>query len=464
MAAITGPQIADVKDLTRIERIGTHSHIRGLGLDDTLEARNVSQGMVGQRDARRSAGIILQMIKEGKIAGRAILMAGQPGTGKTAIAMGMAQTLGPDVPFTMMAASEIFSMEMSKTEALTQAFRRSIGVRIKEETELIEGEVVEIQIDTPAPGAASESKTGSLTLKTTEMETVYDLGTKMIESLTSEQVTSGDVITIDKASGRVTKVGRSFSRSRDFDAMGPATRFVATPEGELQKRTEVVHTVSLHEIDVINSRSQGFLALFAGDTGEIKTEVREQIDGKVAEWREEGKAEIVPGVLFIDEVHMLDMECFSFLNRALESDLAPILIVATNRGITRIRGTQYLSPHGLPIDLLDRMIIISTRPYSEKEIKHILKIRCEEEDVMMTDAAIDLLTAIGLKTSLRYAIFLITSAALVAVKKKATEVDVPEIKRVYSLFLDVRRSTQFLVEYQKEFMFSEVKESSMEVE
>lgn len=47
---------------------------------------------------------------------------------------------------------------------------------------------------------------------------------------------------------------------------------------------------------------QGFLALFAGDTGEIRSEVREQIDAKVAEWREEGKAEIVPGVLFIDEV------------------------------------------------------------------------------------------------------------------------------------------------------------------
>ncbi len=53
------------------------------------------------------------------------------------------------------------------------------------------------------------------------------------------------------------------------------------------------------------------------------------------EWREEGKAEIVPGVLFIDEVHMLDIECFSFLNRALESDMAPILIMATNRGITK---------------------------------------------------------------------------------------------------------------------------------
>lgn len=93
----------------------------------------------------------------------------------------------------------------------------------------------------------------------------------------------------------------------------------------------MVHTVTLHEIDVINSRSQGFLALFSGDTGEIKQEVRDQIDQKVSGWREEGKADIVPGVLFIDEVHMLDIECFSYLNRALESDTAPIVIFATNR-------------------------------------------------------------------------------------------------------------------------------------
>lgn len=46
-------------------------------------------------------------------------------------------------------------------------------------------------------------------------------------------------------------------------------------------------------------------------------------------------APTAPQVLFIDEVHMLDIESFSFLNRALESDMAPVLIMATNRGITR---------------------------------------------------------------------------------------------------------------------------------
>ena len=71
--------------------------------------------------------------------------------------LGMAQSLGTDTPFTTIAGSEIYSLEMSKTEALSQSFRKSIGVRIKEETEIIEGEVVEIQIDRPATGAVSIS-------------------------------------------------------------------------------------------------------------------------------------------------------------------------------------------------------------------------------------------------------------------------------------------------------------------
>ncbi|KAF8081992.1 hypothetical protein N665_0853s0005 [Sinapis alba] len=456
-------KLSESRDLTRVERIGAHSHIRGLGLDSALEPRAVSEGMVGQVKARKAAGVILQMIKEGKIAGRAILIAGQPGTGKTAIAMGMAKSLGLETPFAMIAGSEIFSLEMSKTEALTQSFRKAIGVRIKEETEVIEGEVVEVQIDRPASSGVA-SKSGKLTMKTTDMETVYDMGAKLIESLNKEKVQSGDVIALDKATGKISKLGRSFSRSRDYDAMGAQTKFVQCPDGELQKRKEVVHCVTLHEIDVINSRTQGFLALFTGDTGEIRSEVREQIDTKVAEWREEGKAEIVPGVLFIDEVHMLDIECFSFLNRALENEMSPILVVATNRGVTTIRGTNQKSPHGIPIDLLDRLLIITTQPYTDEDIRKILEIRCQEEDVEMNEEAKQLLTLIGRDTSLRYAIHLITAAALSCQKRKGKVVEIEDINRVYRLFLDARRSMQYLVEYQSQYMFSEPIEADGEDE
>jgi RuvB-like protein 2 len=366
--------------------------------------------------------------------------------------MGMAQSLGPDVPFTMLASSEIFSLEMSKTEALTQAFRKSIGVRIKEESEMIEGEVVEIQIDRSVTGT---NKQGKLTIKTTDMETIYDMGSKMIDSMTKERVQAGDVISIDKSSGKISKLGRSWGRSREYDAMGADTKFIQCPEGELQKRKEVVHTVSLHEIDVINSRTQGFLALFSGDTGEIRSEVRDQINTKVGEWKEEGKAEIVPGVLFIDEVHMLDIECFSYINRALEDELAPIVIMASNRGNSRIRGTTYRSPHGLPLDFLDRVVIVSTHPYAKEEIQQILSIRAQEEEVDVSPDALALLTKIGQEAGLRYASNLITTSQLISTKRKAKQVEINDVQRSFQLFYDQNRSVKFVHDFEKRLIGEE---------
>ncbi len=81
---------------------------------------------------------------------------------------------------------------------------------------------------------------------------------------------------------------------------------------------------------------------------------------------------------------MLDIECFTYLHRALESPLAPIVIFATNRGRCQIRydkslvlfdlifylnrGTEILSPHGMPLDLLDRIMIIRTLPYGMEDM------------------------------------------------------------------------------------------------
>jgi len=210
-----------------------------------------------------------------------------------------------------------------------------------------------------------------------------------------------------------------------------------------------VHTVSLHEIDVINSRTQGFLALFSGDTGEIRSEVRDQINTKVAEWKEEGKAEIVPGVLFIDEVHMLDIECFSFINRALEDHLAPIVIMASNRGHSRIRGTNYKSPHGLPLDFLDRVVIVSTHAYAKEEIQQILSIRAQEEEVDISADALALLTKIGQETGIRYASNLITTSQLIMAKRKAKQVSIQDVQRSFQLFYDSGRSVKFVAEFEK---------------
>ena len=91
-------------------------------------------------------------------------------------------------------------------------------MRIKEESEIVEGEVVEILIE---KSNSTGLQSGKIVMKTTEMETEYDLGVKMIDSIQKQKVQAGDVITIDKASGKISIVGRSFGRASDFDAMGP---------------------------------------------------------------------------------------------------------------------------------------------------------------------------------------------------------------------------------------------------
>lgn len=63
------------------------------------------------------------------MAGRAVLLAGGPGTGKTALALAVSQELGTKVPFCPIVGSEIYSAEVKKTEALMENFRRAIGMQ-----------------------------------------------------------------------------------------------------------------------------------------------------------------------------------------------------------------------------------------------------------------------------------------------------------------------------------------------
>jgi RuvB-like protein 2 len=71
-----------------------------------------------------------------------------------------------------------------------------------------------------------------------------------------------------------------------------------------------------------------------------------------------------------------------------------------------------------------------TQPYTEDDIRRILDIRCDEEDVEMSSDAKALLTKIGVETSLRYTINLITSAALACQKRKGRVVEIDNNSRV----------------------------------
>jgi RuvB-like protein 1 len=144
---------------------------------------------------------------------------------------------------------------------------------------------------------------------------------------------------------------------------------------------------------------------------------------------------------------MLDIECFTYLNKALESPISPIVIFASNRGMCTIRGTDDITaPHGIPTDLLDRILIIRTLPYTVEEMRLIIRLRAKTEGLNVTEPALDSLANEGAKTSLRYALQLLTPASIVAKMQGRDQIDLQDISECGNLFLDAKRSAQIVRE------------------
>lgn len=387
------------------------------------------------------------------MAGRALLLAGPPGTGKTAIAMAIAHELGNKVPFCPMVGSEVFSSEIKKTEVLMENFRRSIGLRIRETKEVYEGEVTEltpVETENPMGGFGRTISNVVIGLKTAKGTKQLKLDPSIYEALQKEKVEVGDVIYIEANSGAVKRQGRSDTFATEFDL--ETEEYVPLPKGDVHKKKEVVQDVTLHDLDVANARPQGgqdVLSLVGQLMKPKKTEItdklRQEINKVVNKYIDQGIAELVPGVLFIDEVHMLDLETFTYLHKSLESPIAPIVIFATNRGRCVIRGTNDIySPHGIPLDLLDRLMIIQTMPYKVAEIEQIIKLRAQTEGLSIDDEAIGALSEIGSKTTLRYATQLMTPAFQSAKVNGRTQIIKEDIMEINELFLDAKRSSEFL--------------------
>jgi TBP-interacting protein len=435
------------------ERISAHSHIRGLGLDENLRAKDVADGLVGQKRAREAAGVIVRLIKSGKMAGRGILMAGPPGTGKTAIAVAISKELGRDIPFVQVSASEFYSAEMKKTEALIQAMRKAIGVRIKETRTVLEGEVVGLDYNmVPNPYNPTQKipESATLTLATKDEKRTFSVGGRLAMQFLSQGIEVGDVIVIDKERGRIGKLGRSEKAKKKYD-LGD-DEVVPVPSGKVEKEKEFTYVVTLHDLDEANARRTSIFSLFSPPSREVDNEVREAVDEQVKRLVEEGRAELVPGVLFIDETHLMDIELFAFMNRAMESEMAPIIILASNRGFSRIRGTDITAPHGIPLDLLDRLLIITTEPYNRDEIRTIIEIRAAESGMMLSEEAMEKLTDIGEKTSLRYAVQLLAPAYEFAKMRNSGKVELEDVERAASIFADVSQSSAYLKKWEEKML------------
>lgn len=435
------------------DRAAAHTHIRGLGLDEEGNAHPIDGGFVGQEVAREACGVVVDMIKARKLSGKALLLAGGPGTGKTALALAVSQELGPKVPFCPIVGSELYSAEVKKTEALMENFRRAISVRIKEIKEVYEGEVTELtpeETENPLGGYGKSVSHVLVGLKTAKGTKTLRLDPSIYESIQKEKVAVGDVVYIEANTGSIKRVGRSDIYATEFDL--EAEEYVPLPKGDVHKKKEIVQDVTLHDLDVANARPQGgqdimsmMGQLMKPRKTEITDKLRSEVNKVVQKYIDQGIAELIPGVLFIDEVHMLDLDAFTYLNRALESSIAPVVILATNRGKSIVRGTDdIVSPHGIPPDLMDRLLIVRTLPYTLAETKAIIDRRSKIESSPLAEDALNTLAQIAAETSMRYAMQLIAPSFVLTEIRKGQEISLQDVEEAKFLFLDAKTSTKIL--------------------
>jgi RuvB-like protein 1 (pontin 52) len=445
--------VSEFKDNRQI-RIAAHSHVVGLGLGPNGEAIDMKGGLVGQKSAREACGIIVDLIKQKKMSGRAVLLAGPPGSGKTAIAMAIAQELGDKVPFYPIVASEVYSSEVKKTEMLMEGIRKAISLQIKDTITYYEGEVTEITPieDTNAGNAYGKTyKHITLTLRSVSNWKKLQIDGELYDSLLKQHVEVGDVIFLDNTNGIVKRKGKSDAYRSTHDI--EQDTYVPLPTGTVDKTMEEVKYVTLHSLDQANAEPRGtregglsgFLqrALKPKKT-EITERLRSEVNKIVNQYIDNGRAVLYPGVLFIDEVHMLDNECFTFLHRALESSHSPVVVFATNRGLSKMRGSDEIVPFGLPPDIIDRLLIIPTRSYPKAEIKRIVSIRAKAEGVELDAESLDKLAEIGFTSSLRYTIQLLTPCKLLAGVSEGGTITAKVIDDVKDLFMDARTSASKL--------------------
>jgi RuvB-like protein 1 len=296
---------------------------------------------------RQACGLVVDLVKQKKMSGRAVLLAGGPGTGKTALALAVSQELGTKVPFCPIVGSEIYSAEVKKTEALMENFRRAIGkvlpcicacshtithshsapsgiefiqgshadhaytgLRVKETKEVYEGEVIELtpeEAENPLGGYGRTISHLLISLKATRGTKKLRLDPSIYEAIQKERVRLGDVIYIEANTGAVKRVGRSDAYATEFDL--EAEEYVPIPKGDVHKKKEIVQDVTLHDLDIANARPQGgqdIMSMMGQLMKPKKTEITEklrlEINKVVSKYIDQGVADLVPGVLFIDEV------------------------------------------------------------------------------------------------------------------------------------------------------------------
>ncbi|XP_012514416.1 PREDICTED: ruvB-like 1 [Propithecus coquereli] len=390
-------KIEEVKSTTKTQRIASHSHVKGLGLDESGLAKQAASGLVGQENARELDPSIFESLQKERVeAGDVIYIEANSGAVKR---QGRCDTYATEFDLEAEEYVPLPKGDVHKKKEIIQDVtlhdldvanaRPQVrppapgrpGLRIKETKEVYEGEVTELtpcETESPMGGYGKTISHVIIGLKTAK-------GTKQLKlSGTSSQ---REAALSCRAGGGWT----SWGHLRNPGRRSPRQR-LETSSGSRDKLR-----------------------------GEINKVVNKYID--------QGVAELVPGVLFIDEVHMLDIECFTYLHRALDSSIAPIVIFASNRGNCVVSPPARRWPLSLALDSASQ-----SRPSGVAGARGGSQRR-------------PFIASTG-----RYAVQLLTPANLLAKINGKDGIEKEHVEEISELFYDAKSSAKILADQQDKYM------------
>ncbi|KAJ7507366.1 TIP49 C-terminus-domain-containing protein [Mycena galericulata] len=239
------------------------------------------------------------------------------------------------------------------------------GLRIKETKEVYEGvtELTPTESESPLSGYGKTVSHVVISLKTVQ-------GTKqpsIYEAILEEKIAVGDVIYVEHQTGAVRcaagwPIGY-VSYAPSFDLESDA--YVPLPKSKVHKRKELVQDVTLGDLDAANAQDIV--------TDKLRREVNKVVKGYV----DQGVAKVVPGVVFIDDACTCSTSMLHYLNRVAS-------------GPDRHSCNE---PRRLPLDLLDRYMLVKTEAYTREQVGKVIQLRANVEGLRLGPGVLDRLAA-----------------------------------------------------------------------
>jgi len=414
-----------------------HSHIKKLESDIGDQCDGFNTGLIGINTSRDAAKMIANLIKKKK-GSQMLIFTGNMGAGKTALAFAIAKEIGHEIPFQTTSGAEIRSEKKSVTLLLRDYCRKAIGINLLESVEVYEGELIDVMIDNlDCPKNKLSSGNVNIMLKTLEGSLRLKLHESLSASFVKENPKIGDIIRIFPINEIVRILGNG--KSYKSNELNNNQFSVSLPKGKVYKKKNILQKITLFDLDYANLN---FSRKKDNDQITLSHNLCMEVDNLLKKYIREKKAELIPGILFIDEAHVLEEMHLTYLAESLEFSFCPLIVLATNRetnfNFEKCSGSLF------PKEFVKKCTNILVTIQQKHLLSKIVAVRAKNLNIVLTGNCLLEAGFISENISLRFGLMLINIAKFLMRSTDRVFINLEMISTVAFFFLNYRDSMQLL--------------------